>query len=403
MNRNFLPLCAENGDGSGFKKEKRESENQNRPRFFWIAFAAIVLVSLSAGQVKADFEFAAGRLLKKGELRGSIFPKTEETEFLILSGKFEGSKVTTKNYLWDDSAYNTFLKEGAVATLKINYDRDTGEIESVRIKGYSRGKTVILFFAAFSLLLFAVIGLRAVPVLAALGLNICLFVFALIPFLKSGFNPAAAVFLFSLFSAGMTLSLITGFSKKTAAAAAGITGSIVLAWGLTFVFMKAAHISGFYSEGARRIMAMARAGNIASIDFFLLTVSATMLAALGMAVDVSVGVASFVKELHSERMDMRAAELCRKGVSVGGDMLATMINSLIFVFAGASLPLVLNAHICGIPLLRFINYEAVSGVIFQSLLASFVLIFTIPATSLAAAYLFAGDTARKKRISGESV
>jgi len=362
-----------------------------------IPSAVIAFVLLFAGSVKADFEFAAGRVESVTALSEKSFLKIEETEFLVLNGKFKGSKVKTKNYLWSDPAYNTFLKKGDKATLKINYVQDSGKIERARIKGYSRGKTLILFFSGFVLLLFAVIGLRAAPVLAALGFNICLFVFALLPFLKSGFNPVAAVFLFSLFSAGVTFLLITGFSKKTCAAAAGTAGSLVLAAVLALIFMRVAHISGFYSDGARRIMAMARAGNIAEMDFFLLTVSATMLAALGMAVDVSVGVASFVKELHDECGDMPVRELCLKGISVGGDMLATMINSLIFVFAGASLPLVLNASICRIPLFRFINYEVVSGVILQSLLASFVLIFTIPVTSAAAAYLFAGErTLRKK-------
>ncbi|MBU3954850.1 YibE/F family protein [bacterium] len=336
-------------------------------------------------------EFVSGRLVSAKPVLENSSLAIEALEFLVLNGKLKGRTVKTKNYLWDDPAYNTFLKKGDRATLKINYNQEAGEIESVRIKGYSRGRTFILFFLAFGLLLFAVIGHRAATVLGAMGFNICLFTFVMIPILKTGFNPAAAVFLFSLLSAGVTLLLITGFSKKTFAAAAGTLGSLVLASALALIFMKSAHISGFYSEGARRIMAMSRAGNIADIDFFLLTVAGTMLAALGMAVDVSVGVASFINELHEERGDMGWGELSLKGISVGSDMLATMINSLIFVFAGMSLPLVLNARICHISFLRFINYEAVSGVILQSLLASFVLIFTIPATSFAAAYLFAGD------------
>ncbi|MBU2528952.1 YibE/F family protein [bacterium] len=326
-----------------------------------------------------------GRLMESSRGNTDI----EEAEFLILNGKFKGVRVQAKNYLWDDPAYNTILEKGDKAALRIDYDPD-GEMEGVRIKGYSRGSELKLFLAFFALLLFAVIGRRAAAVLAAMAFNIFLFVGAFVPVLKNGFNPVAAVFLFSLLSAGTTLLLITGATKKTAAAAAGTAGSIVLASLMAFVFLKAAHISGFYFDGARRIMAMSRAGNIAEIDFFLMASAAIMLAALGMAVDVSVGVASFVNELHAERSDMSVIQLCLRGISVGGDMLATMINSLIFVFAGASLALVLNARVCGVPFLRFINYEAVSGIILQSLLASFVLILTIPATSLTAAYLFAG-------------
>ncbi|MDO9514371.1 MAG: YibE/F family protein [Elusimicrobiota bacterium] len=356
--------------------------------FSFLFFALFLSVSASL----ASSEFVTGRLVVSSLSRANT--SIEETEFLILNGRFKGAKVHARNYLWDDPAYNTVLRSGDKATLRIDYGI-SGEIERVTIKGYSRGRTLIFFLAGFVLLLFAVIGRRAAAVLAAMTFNIFLFISAFVPVLKSGFNPVAAVFLFSVISAGVTLILITGLSKKSAAAAAGTAGSIILASLLAFVFLKAAHISGFYSDGARMIMAMTRAGGIAEMDFFLLVVGAIMLAALGMAVDVSVGVASFVQELHDERSDMSAIQLCRRGISVGGDMLATMINSLIFVFAGASLALVLNARICGVPFLRFINYEAVSGIILQSLLASFVLILTIPATSLTAAYLFAGREERR--------
>ncbi|PIV18298.1 MAG: hypothetical protein COZ15_05085 [Elusimicrobia bacterium CG_4_10_14_3_um_filter_49_12_50_7] len=342
---------------------------------------------------RASSEYVTGRLIKSSP--SSANHQIEETEFLVLSGRSGGAVVHARNYLWDDPAYNTVLRPGDKATLKIDYGI-SGEIERVAIKGYSRGRRLIFFLAAFILLLFAVIGRRAASVLAAMTFNIFIFISAFVPVLKSGFNPVAAVFLFSVISAGVTLILITGLSKKSAAAAAGTAGSIILASLLAFVFLKAAHISGFYSEGARRITAMTRAGGIAEMDFFLLTSAAIMLAALGMAVDVSVGVASFVQELHDERSDMSAIQLCRRGISVGGDMLATMINSLIFVFAGASLPLVLNARISRVPFLRFINYEVVSGIALHSLLASFILIFTIPSTAAAAAYLFAGREKRRR-------
>jgi len=311
--------------------------------------------------------------------------KIQDVSFLVMTGSFKGLKVEAKNYLWDDDSYNTILRTGKSYVLKIT-SKD-GRVCSVRIAGYYRQNFIILLLAVFLTVLFLVTGLRTLRIFLSMAINAAGFLFILIPLLKAGVNPVAATFLFCFLSLIITLVLITGFNVKSAASFAGTASSVVLAAFLAALFQRSAHITGLYSEGARMLLTLGRAGSAFKINFFQLGISAVLLAALGMAIDVSVSISSFITELHEKRKALSAKSLFKSGISVGSDILATMVNSLVFIFMGLSLPLILNCRISGIPQVLFLNFEFVAARIIQTLLASSVLILTVPLTALSAAFL----------------
>ena len=79
---------------------------------------------------------------------------------------------------------------------------------------------------------------------------------------------------------------------------------------------------------------------------------------------------------------------------VGQDHIASMINTLILVYAGASLPLLLlfldNPH----PFLEVVNYEIIADEIIRTLVGSIGLILAVPLTTLIAS--LAATTEKKK-------
>jgi len=311
--------------------------------------------------------------------------KIQDVVFLIQTGGFKGLEVNAKNYLWDDASYNTILTAGKSYVLKIL--PENGHPARVRIVGYYRQNFIILSLAVFFAFLLFVTGRRSLRIFLSMALNTGGFLLLLIPLLKAGVSPVFAVFLFCLVSITVTLFLITGFSVKSAAAFTGTFFSVAVAAFLAVIFQRSAHITGLYSEGSRLLLTLSRMDSAVHINFFLLAISAILIAALGMAIDVSVTVSSFIAELHEKNRALPAKKLFSLGVSVGSDILSTMANSLIFVFMGLSLPLILNCRICGIAPVRFLNFEFVSARIIQTLLASSALIITVPLTALSAAYL----------------
>ena len=73
-------------------------------------------------------------------------------------------------------------------------------------------------------------------------------------------------------------------------------------------------------------------------------------------------------------------------MTVGQDHIASMVNTLILVYAGAALPLLLlfvnNPH----PFSEVINYEIVAEEIVRSLVASIGLVLAVPITTFLATH-----------------
>lgn len=356
-----------------------------------VKFRAVLFLAVISGSNccnllhAATDEFVKGKVIGIGKETVSRHAKINEIRFLILSGRFKGETVEVRNFLWDDGAYNTVLDEGRCAVLKIR-SKDN-KIQNAVIKGYYRQNYILLFLGLFFAFMFLVTGRRVLRISLSMLINAAGFLFILIPLFKKGINPLIAAFIFSVLSIVITLILITGLNIKSASAAAGCAASVVAAALIAVIFQRFAHITGFFMPGARLIITMLRSGSNPEINFFLVGVSAVLIAALGMAIDVAVSISSFITELHDENRDITFERLFKSGVSVGSDILSTMVNSLIFVFLGTSLPLVLNCLICNIAPVRFLNYEFVSALIIQAILASSVLVLTIPITSLCAAYM----------------
>ena len=309
----------------------------------------------------------------------------QPVSLIIQTGPHKNTTVDIKNYLWDDAYYNTVLKKGMSVILLLR--SEDGTIRWARLMGYKRQLLIILLPVFLLAVLLAVTGKRAAGIASAMLMNLLLFFTILLPVIKKGFNPAWASIIFCIAAAGLTLFLITGFNTKSAAAATGTLISVAAAAIMAVMFQKAAGISGFFLPGARTILTMLRSTGSPAINFFLVGIAAVMIAALGMAIDVAVSISSFIQELHSANTGISRREMFLSGVSVGSDILSTMINSLVFVFLSISLPLILNSVICRISIVRFINYESVSSLIIQSLLASCILVLTVPITAASAAYL----------------
>jgi len=75
-------------------------------------------------------------------------------------------------------------------------------------------------------------------------------------------------------------------------------------------------------------------------------------------------------------------------MKVGQDHIASMVNTLVLVYAGASLPLLLlfinNPH----PFSEVVNYEIIAEEIVKTLLSSSALVLAVPLTTLLACWSY---------------
>jgi len=84
---------------------------------------------------------------------------------------------------------------------------------------------------------------------------------------------------------------------------------------------------------------------------------------------------------------MRRMELYRKAMAVGTDHIASMVNTLVLVYTGAALPLLLLFIDAPHPFSEIVNYEIISDEIVRTLVGSIGLILAVPVTTMLAVYM----------------
>jgi uncharacterized membrane protein len=245
-------------------------------------------------------------------------------------------------------------------------------------------RTPLLWLALSFFALVAVLG-RRVGVLSLLGVVVGLLLVTLfvIPAILSGEPPFAVALVGSFAAMFATIVLVYGIGAKSLAALLGTAASLVLIAVLATVFTAAAHITGRASEDATLLQSLGQG----RISLGGLVLAGILIAALGVLNDVTISQASTVLALRRANPMQHFAELYRAGAAVGRDHLGATVNTLVFAYAGASLPLLLIFSSQGIGFADAVNREIVATEIVATLVGSIGLAAAVPLTTGTAALL----------------
>jgi uncharacterized membrane protein len=227
-------------------------------------------------------------------------------------------------------------------------------------------------------------GKKGVQALVSLGLSILFVFYIFIPLLGQGVNVMLLTFFVSILITVLTILIILGFKKKSLTAILGTLSGIAAALFLGYVFKWLVDINGMGSEDSR-ILAV----QFPNFDFEGLFLAGVVLGALGAVMDVAVSIASGLEEVstHAHERLARGAIL-RSGLTIGRDILGSMINTLIFAYVGASLTLIILFVQTNTSLVDILNLNYIAEEIVRSLVGSIGLIATIPFTALLASHFY---------------
>jgi uncharacterized membrane protein len=222
-------------------------------------------------------------------------------------------------------------------------------------------------------------GLRALVGLVAGLLIVLKFV---IPSIIEGNSAVGVALTGSLAVLLVTIPLSYGLRAKAIAAWLGTALSLLLAVWLASAFTHLAHLTGASSEEAVFISATE-----SRISLKGLLLAGMVIGALGVLVDLTVSQASTVIALRRANPSFRFGQLFRGALEVGHDHIAATVNTLVFAYAGAALPVLLIFSIGGTPFADAVNSESVSEEIVATLVGSIGLIASMPITTALAALL----------------
>jgi uncharacterized membrane protein len=247
---------------------------------------------------------------------------------------------------------------------------------------FERRTPLWILFAIFAGLVVATGRIRGLRALIGLVGSLAIVVFFLVPAILDGKTPETVALIGAFAVMLVTIPLAHGFGVKTLAACLGTAASLLLVLVLAETFTGLAHLTGFASEEAIYLRAVA---DDISIQGLLL--AGMIIGALGVLDDLTVSQSSTVLALQRANPAQSFGELFSGAVAVGRDHIAATVNTLVLAYVGASLPVLLIFSFGGVSFSDAINTEAVASQVVAMLVGSIGLIAAVPITTALAALL----------------
>lgn len=307
----------------------------------------------------------------------------QEVTVRVLTGDFKGSERIIDNMLTGNPAYDIPLSKGDKVILHMEPVSDTvttPEDVDIFIADIQRNTEIYIFTGIFCILLLIIGRKKGLTSIISILSTLALIFFMLMPMILNGFCPIASAVLTGIISTVITIYLVGGFNSKSSAAIIGTSISLVFAGALSMLAIYFAHLTGFAGE-ENMFLYTARP----DLSFTGILSASMIIAALGALMDTAVSIASTVNEIYKTDKTLSVKQLFKSGMNVGRDIIGTMSNTLILVYLGSSLPLVLLSS--NIDMNKFFNLNQVATEILSAITGSIAILVCVPATAIIAAIL----------------
>lgn len=301
----------------------------------------------------------------------------------VTSGKFKGTERNVDNMLTGNPAYDIPLQKGDRVILHV--ESNSGQVLSADdvdffIADIKRDRSLIWTAGVFFLCLILVGRKKGVFSLISILATVALIFFLLVPLILHGFCPIASTVVVCILSSIITIYLVGGFNAKSSSAILGTVISLMISGLLSMLVIFLARLTGFAGEENMFLYSAHP-----DLNFKGILASSMIIAALGALMDTSVSIASTINEIYETNKNLTIKQLFTSGMNVGRDIIGTMSNTLILVYLGSSLSLVLLSS--NIDLQKFFNLNQVATEVSSALTGSIAILACVPVTAIIAAYM----------------
>lgn len=332
------------------------------------------LEELVAGELR-DVTLVEG---EPDEIMG-ISGETAQLEVELLDGPDAGQRIELE--------INTDGFPAFVIGDRVLLDRTTDADGERRyfITDFQRLPTLFWLLALFVVTVLVISGWHGFRSLLGLAISLFLVVRFVVPAIIAGTSPPLVALVGAMAVMIVTLYLTHGVNEMTTSAIVGTGASLVLTVALGTFFIDRGRITGFASDDA----VFARFA-VEGLDLQGLVLAGLIIAALGVLDDVTVSQASTVFALHDTDRRLTWSELFARAMTVGRDHIASVVNTLVLAYTGASIALLLLFYSGGVPVLEILNSEVLAEEIVKTVVGSLGLIAAVPLTTALAASVALG-------------
>ncbi len=302
----------------------------------------------------------------------------QKLELLVTKGTLKDKKIIVENgNLPVANSLEYKVNDKVIVTFTKNLEGK----DVFYITDYIRRDSLLFLFLIFVVLAVVVAKKRGLASLIGMAFSFLVIFLFILPMISSGNNPVEIAILGSLVIIPVTFFLSHGVNKKTIVAIIGTIIALIIAGVLASFFVEGAKLTGFASEEAS-FLSVAKQGVINMKNLLL---AGIIIGLLGILDDITISQSAIVFQLKETDKKLCLSELYKKAMNVGQDHISSMINTLVLVYTGASLSLLLLFTDNPRPFLEVINYEIIADQIIRVLIGSIGLILAVPITTFIAA------------------
>jgi len=348
-----------------------------------------------ANQIQAELlEGKVVQILEEKEIIPAGLDQSQlyqKMDILITKGSLKEQNITVVS---GDLPMANLPKYKIGDQLVIYYSQDLNGNPYFYISDYVRRDALLFLLIIFIVLVIAVAGFQGLSSILGMALSFLVIFKFILPQIYAGVNPVQVSVFGSLLIIPATFFLSHGFNRKTIIAISGTLIALFITAILTLIFVNVSKLSGFASEEAGFLQAY----NPGLINIKSLLIAGIIIGVLGVLDDITISQAAIVAQLKDANPKLKMPQLYAKAMSVGKDHIASMVNTLILVYTGAALPLLLIFINNPRPFSEIINYEIIADEIVRTLVGSIGLILAVPITTLLATFFTSTYSPERKSI-----
>ena len=245
---------------------------------------------------------------------------------------------------------------------------------------HERGLQLWVLLAALALAIVAFGRVRGVTAILGLGITFGVLLLFVIPAILSGRPPLLVAIVGAIGIALTVLYLTHGVSRSTTVAVAGTVTSLTLTGVLAYAAVAATQLSGVADETSANL------GTLYGVNMQGLLLAGILIGSLGVLDDVTVTQAVTVQELAEANPGYGFRQLYAAATRVGRAHIASVINTIILAYAGASLPLLVLITALNDPVGQVLSDQLVATELVRSAVGTIGLIAAVPLTTALAAW-----------------
>lgn len=318
------------------------------------------------------------KLLPKTENSGVIESMSEPTQSPIPHRK---ANIVNDGREVESIIYESNVKYKVGDNVLIQKDAQFEQLYTVT--DINRTPSITRLFILFLIVILTVSGVAGLRSLLGLVFSFVIIFNFVLPQIVAGINPLTVALTASVIILIVTYFLTHGINNKSVIAILGTLGALTITGILALTYGALTKLSGFGTEETSFLV-----GNMPISSIYNLYLAGIIIGSLGVLDDITISQASIVYELSKANHKFNIRDLYIRAMRVGHDHISSLVNTLVLVYTGSALPLLLLFITSQSSPVELINYEPVAEEIVRTLVGSIGLVTAVPLTTLIAAYWY---------------